>query len=66
MNEIDLESLLLPGYVRGLEEPARTVIVGIFWDQRSLRDLARELGVCKDTVTNIKKRAILYLREQLS
>jgi RNA polymerase sigma factor FliA len=51
--------------VSALPERLRTVVVGCFFDERPMLDLARELGVTESRVSQMKAEALALLREGL-
>src|ERR1044072_9172396 len=51
--------------VSALPERLRTVVVGCFFDERPMLELARELGVTESRVSQMKAEALALLREGL-
>jgi RNA polymerase sigma factor for flagellar operon FliA len=51
--------------VSALPERLRVVVVGCFFEERPMLDLARELGVTESRVSQMKAEALTLLREGL-
>ena len=51
--------------VAALPERLRVVVVGCFFEERAMLDLARELGVTESRVSQMKAEALILLREGL-
>lgn len=49
--------------VAALPEQMRTVVCGLFWQERSIADLAEDLGVTQSRVSQIKTAALKLLRD---
>jgi RNA polymerase sigma factor (sigma-70 family) len=51
--------------IRRLSPRQRAVIAGVFWRERTERELAGELGVSHQAISALKRRAEASLRKQL-
>lgn len=60
----ELEKTALTHFVDQLDEPDRTVVEGLFYEQVGLGTLAKRLGKSKRTIARIRDRAVKRLRVQ--
>jgi RNA polymerase sigma factor for flagellar operon FliA len=52
--------------VRSLPDRLRIVIVGYFFEERSMQDLADELGVSESRISQMRAEALLLLRDGIN
>jgi DNA-directed RNA polymerase specialized sigma subunit len=60
----ELEKAMLAHFVDQLDEPDRTVVEGLFYEQVGLGTLAKRLGKSKRSIGRIRDRAVKRLRVQ--
>ena len=52
--------------LRHLSPRQRMVVAGIYWQERSVADVAHELGVTRQSVTALRRRAEKVLRDEMA
>jgi RNA polymerase sigma factor for flagellar operon FliA len=52
--------------VAALPERLRTVVIGYFFEERSMQDLADELGVSESRVSQLRAEALLLLKDGIN
>jgi RNA polymerase sigma factor for flagellar operon FliA len=52
--------------VRALPERLRRVVIGYFFDERTMQDIAEELGVSESRISQLRSEALLLLRDGMN